>query len=86
MTESENVVRLMEENLLAVFNERDPQRRLTVVRRNYAPDVRWADPEETVVGQDRLHEKAQELLEPSPSDVVVDAERAVVAAGYSPVA
>ncbi|WP_223263342.1 nuclear transport factor 2 family protein [Rhodococcus sp. MTM3W5.2] len=53
----------MEENLLAVFNERDPQRRLTVVRRNYAPDVRWSDPEETVVGQDRLHEKAQELLE-----------------------
>ncbi|MDT2007151.1 hypothetical protein FXW78_26145 [Rhodococcus opacus] len=34
---SENIVRLMEENLLAVFNERDPQRRLTVVRRNYAP-------------------------------------------------
>ena len=33
----------MEENLLAVFNERDPQRRLEVIRRNYAPDVRWAD-------------------------------------------
>ncbi|MDT2009431.1 nuclear transport factor 2 family protein [Rhodococcus opacus] len=60
---SENIVRLMEENLLAVFNERDPQRRLTVVRRNYAPDVRWSDPEETVIGQDRLHERAQELLD-----------------------
>ncbi|WP_027502057.1 nuclear transport factor 2 family protein [Rhodococcus sp. UNC363MFTsu5.1] len=60
---SETIVRLMEENLLAVFNERDPQRRLTVVRRNYAPDVRWSDPEETVVGRDRLHEKAQELLD-----------------------
>ncbi|MFD9666975.1 nuclear transport factor 2 family protein [Rhodococcus sp. NPDC059968] len=53
----------MEENLLAVFNERDPQRRLMVVRRNYAPDVRWSDPEGTVIGQDRLHERAQELLD-----------------------
>lgn len=53
----------MEENLLAVFNERDAERRLAVVRRNYAPDVRWSDAEETVVGQDRLHAKAQELLD-----------------------
>mgnify|MGYP001209786731 CR=1 FL=1 len=60
---TDSVVALMEENLLAVFNERDPQRRLEVIRRNYAPDVRWADGEETVTGQDRLHEKAQELLD-----------------------
>ncbi|RZL79660.1 MAG: nuclear transport factor 2 family protein [Rhodococcus sp. (in: high G+C Gram-positive bacteria)] len=60
---SEKIVRLMEENLQAVFNERDPQRRLTVVRRNYAPDVRWSDPDQTVTGQDRLHERAQELLD-----------------------
>ncbi|MCV7017538.1 nuclear transport factor 2 family protein [Mycolicibacterium aichiense] len=53
----------MQENLLAVFNERDGQQRLEVVRRNYAPDVRWSDAEETVVGQDRLHEKAQALLD-----------------------
>ena len=60
---TDSVVALMEENLLAVFNERDPQRRLEVIRCNYAPDVRWADGEETVTGQDRLHEKAQELLD-----------------------
>jgi hypothetical protein len=53
----------MQENLLAVFNERDTQRRLEVVRRNYAEDVRWSDAEETVTGQDRLHEKAQALLD-----------------------
>lgn len=58
-----NITRLMQENLLAVFNERDGQQRLEVVRRNYAPDVRWSDAEETVVGQDRLHEKAQALLD-----------------------
>lgn len=60
---SDDIVRLMEENLLAVFDERDPDRRLRVIRRNYAPDVRWSDAEETVVGQDRLHEKAQALLD-----------------------
>ena len=59
----DNMVRLMEENLLAVFNERDPQQRLSVIRRNYAADIEWADAEETVVGQDRLHEKAQALLD-----------------------
>jgi hypothetical protein len=53
----------MQENLLAVFNERDAQRRLEVVRRNYADDVRWSDAEETVTGQNRLHEKAQALLD-----------------------
>ncbi|TRW86161.1 nuclear transport factor 2 family protein [Mycolicibacterium sp. 018/SC-01/001] len=60
---SDDIVRLMEENLLAVFNERDADARLAVVRRNYAPDVRWSDAEETVTGQDRLHEKAQALLD-----------------------
>lgn len=34
-----------------------------MIRRNYAEDVRWADGEETVTGQDRLQEKAQELLD-----------------------
>jgi hypothetical protein len=60
---TENINRLMQENLLAVFNERDAQRRLEVVRHNYADDVRWSDAEETVIGQDRLHEKAQALLD-----------------------
>ena len=60
---ADNIVALMEENLLAVFNERDPQRRREVIQRNYASDVRWADGDETVTGQDRLHEKAQELLD-----------------------
>lgn len=60
---SDDIVRLMEENLLAVFNERDADARLAVIRRNYAPHVRWSDAEETVVGHDRLHEKAQALLD-----------------------
>ena len=59
----DNIVRLMEENLLEVFNERDPEARLAVIRRNYSADVAWADAEETVVGQDRLHDKAQALLD-----------------------
>lgn len=48
---------------MAVFNERDAQQRLEVVRRNYAQEVRWSDAEETVIGPDRLQEKAQALLD-----------------------
>jgi hypothetical protein len=60
---SDDVVRLMEANLLEVFNERDPQRRRAAIRRTYAADVRWADEAGVVVGHDRLHAKAQELLD-----------------------
>ena len=60
---TENITRLMHENLLAVFNERDAARRLDAVRRNYAENVRWSDAEETIIGQGALHEKAQALLD-----------------------
>jgi hypothetical protein len=32
-------------NLFAVFNERDSQRRLDVIARNYTGDVIWSDPD-----------------------------------------
>lgn len=60
---SDNIVGLMEANLLEVFNERDADRRWSVVNRIHAPDVRWADGEEVVVGRERLHAKAQQLLD-----------------------
>jgi hypothetical protein len=30
-------------NLFAVFSERDPERRLEVIARNYTEDVVWSD-------------------------------------------
>jgi hypothetical protein len=61
-----DVADLMRSNLLEVFNERDPGRRRAAIARTYAPDVRFSDPEETVVGHDALDAKAQALLDRAP--------------------
>ena len=53
--------RLMEANLLQVFNERDPARRREVIARTYTADVRWTDDDGTTVGHDALSTKAQQL-------------------------
>ena len=37
---------LMLANLFAVFNERDPKRRLKAITRNYTEDVIWSDPDD----------------------------------------
>jgi hypothetical protein len=42
---NETVSRLMEANLLGVFNERDGERRAAAIRGTYAADVRWTDDE-----------------------------------------
>jgi hypothetical protein len=55
------IARLMEANLLQVFNERDPARRREVIARIYAADVRWTDDDDTTVGHDALNTKAQQL-------------------------
>jgi hypothetical protein len=53
----------MEANLLQVFNERDPARRLEVIARTYTADMRWTDDYGTTVGHDALNTKAQQLLD-----------------------
>ena len=55
------IARLMEANLLQVFNERDPARRREVIARTYAADVRWTDDDGTTAGHDALNTKAQQL-------------------------
>ena len=55
--------RLMEANLLQVFNERDPARRREVIAHTYTVDVRWTDDDGTTVGHDALNTKAQQLLD-----------------------
>lgn len=58
---SDVVTRLMEANLLAVFDERDPQRRADAIATTYADDVRWTDDDGVVTGHDELNAKAAEL-------------------------
>lgn len=55
------IARLMEANLLQVFNERDPARRREVIARTYTANVRWTDDDGTTVGHDALNTKAQQL-------------------------
>ncbi|MFV9633785.1 nuclear transport factor 2 family protein [Mycobacterium neumannii] len=58
---SESIERLMEGNLLRVFNERDADRRRAAIADTYSPDVRWTDDEGVSVGHDALDAKAQAL-------------------------
>lgn len=58
---SESIERLMESNLLLVFNERDADRRRAAIADTYAPDVRWTDDEGVSVGHAALDAKAQAL-------------------------
>jgi hypothetical protein len=60
---------LMLMNLFAVFNERDPERRLNAIAANYTEDVIWTDPERTFLGREALNERAQELLDNLPDFV-----------------
>jgi len=59
------VSRLMEANLLGVFNERDGTRRAAAIKSTYAADVRWTDDDGVTVGREALDAKAQELQQQS---------------------
>ena len=61
--------KLMYANLLEVFGERDPERRMAAIRRTYTPDVVAADPDGEVVGYEALSAKAQSILDQSPDFV-----------------
>lgn len=58
--------RLMEANLLSVFDERDPQRRAAAIATTYADDVQWIDDEGIATGHAELDSKAAELQEKLP--------------------
>jgi hypothetical protein len=58
---TEIIDNLMEANLLAVFNERDAERRAAAIVTTYAPDVRWTDDEGISVGREALEAKAKAL-------------------------
>ena len=71
-TDVERIRELLLENLFAVFNVRDPQRRLEAIARNYTEDVVWSDPDGTMRGHAEMNEQAQKLLDRMP-DLVFSA-------------
>jgi hypothetical protein len=60
---TDTITRLMEANLLEVFNERDGQRRAAAISRTYAPEIRWTDYDGVTVGHEALGAKAKSLQE-----------------------
>ncbi|HET7046804.1 MAG TPA: nuclear transport factor 2 family protein [Solirubrobacteraceae bacterium] len=68
-TDAARIRELMLLNLFAVFNERDPERRLKAIVANYTEDVVWTDPERTFRGHEALNDRAQELLDQLPNFV-----------------
>ncbi|HEX6702485.1 MAG TPA: nuclear transport factor 2 family protein [Gaiellaceae bacterium] len=68
-TDPARVHELTVENLFAVFNVRDPERRMEAIARNYTEDVKWTDPEGTFEGQEAMNAQAQKLLEGVPDFV-----------------
>jgi len=68
-TEPARLRELMLANLFAVFNEREPKRRLKAITRNYTEDVIWSDPDGTTQGHEAMNEEAQKLLDRMPDFV-----------------
>jgi hypothetical protein len=68
-TDPARISELMLGNLFAVFNVRDPKRRLEAIVRNYTEDVSWTEPDRTTRGREALNERAQELLDDLPGFV-----------------
>jgi hypothetical protein len=77
MTDPARISELMLENLFAVFNVRDPERREAIAR-NYTEDITWTDPDGTTEGREALNERAQKLLGGIDVAVVRDGRIAVL--------
>lgn len=59
---------LMQRNLAQVFNERDSQRRLEVIRELYHPDAILNEPETSVTGHEAISNAVSELLATIPPE------------------
>jgi hypothetical protein len=69
VTDAARIRELMLGNLFAVFNQRDPDRRVKAIAANYTDDVIWTDPDGTTQGHHALNEQPQRLLDRFPDFV-----------------
>ena len=66
MPDAARIRELMLDNLYAVFNQRDPRRRLKAIAANYTEDVIWTDPDGATQGHQAMNEQGQKLLDRLP--------------------
>jgi ketosteroid isomerase-like protein len=60
--------RVMQANLALVFNERDPERRLSAIGELYAENAVLNEPEKAVTGHGAISDAVTELLDSLPGD------------------
>ena len=61
---------LMHANLMEIFGQRDSARRREAMRRAYAEDIAFTDPEGTVHGYDAVDERVREVLDKAPETFI----------------
>lgn len=66
---------LMQANLLRVFGERDPARRLAAIRDLYAEDGALLEPDRLARGHEEISQAVAELLDHLPPDFAFSAVR-----------
>lgn len=57
---------LARQNLLAIFGERDPTKRMAQMEATYAPDITFHEPGKTVSGFNAINDVVAQLLDSNP--------------------
>jgi hypothetical protein len=61
---------LMHSNLIEIFGQRDAVRRQEAMRRTYAEDIAFTDPEGTVHGYGAVDKRVNDVLDKAPESFV----------------
>jgi SnoaL-like domain len=70
MGDSDGFSTLMHASLIEIFGQRDGTRRREAMRRTYAENVAFTDPEGTVHGYDAVDQRVRKILDDAPSAFV----------------
>jgi hypothetical protein len=81
MDDADGFATLMHANLMEIFGQRDGTRRREAMRRAYAENIAFADPEGTVHGYDAVDERVREVLDKAPETFIFAPARP---AGFEP--
>lgn len=76
-----NFATIMQANLDLVFGERDPERRLSAIRKIYDQQAEFHEAQRSARGHDEISQAVEEVLENMPQDFVFTAIRP--AAGHN---
>jgi hypothetical protein len=68
LMQSSDYDKSMQRNLTHVFSERDPKKRLEVIRELYDPDAVLNEPEASVTGHEAISDAVTKLLDSLPPD------------------